>query len=63
MSEPIDWAELDEKDDRRRRLMNRRFRKENRALLINTDGLRRLRDISDEEWQEAVEADGTSEGP
>ena len=63
MSEPIDWAELDEKDGRRRRLMNRRFRKENRALLINTDGLRRLRDISDEEWQEAVEADGTSEGP
>lgn len=63
MSEPIDWDEQDEKDDRRRRLMNRRFRKENRALLINTDGLRRLRDISDEEWQEAVEADGTSEGP
>ena len=63
MSEPIDWDELDEKDDRRRRLMNRRFRKENRALLLNTDGLRRLRDISDEEWQEAVEADGTSESP
>lgn len=63
MSEPIDWDEQDEKDDRRRRLMNRRFRKENRALLLNTDGLRRLRDISDEEWQEAVEADGTSEGP
>ena len=58
-----DWAEQDERDERRRRLMLRRFRKENRALLLNKDGLRRLRDISDEEWQEAVAAGDIDEGP
>ena len=57
MTDDIDWKAQDEKDERRRRLMLRRFRKENRELLTNTDGLRRLRDISDEEWQEAVDAD------
>lgn len=62
MSEPIDWTTQDEKDERRRKLMVRRFRKENREILTNKDGLRRLRDISDEEWQEAVNAD-SNEGP
>ena len=60
--EPIDWDAQDEKDERRRRSMLRRFRKENRELLLNKDGLRRLRDISDEEWQEAVDAEAI-EGP
>ena len=50
-------SEQDERDQRRRDLVSRRAEQAIRALLTNVEGLRRLRDISDEEWQEAVDAD------
>jgi len=50
-------SEQDERDDRRRALSLRRAKEAIRELLQNQDGLRRLRNISDEEWQEAVNAD------
>lgn len=49
--------EMDERHKRRRRLLARRTQEAIAALLTNPDGLRRLREISDEEWQEAVDAD------
>jgi hypothetical protein len=52
----------DEKDEKRRALMLRRFKQRNRELLTNVEGLRRLRAISDEEWQEAADADANNEG-
>ena len=55
-------SEQDEKDRRRRALSMRRTREAIVELIQNREGLRRLRDISDEEWQEAVEADAGNEG-
>lgn len=52
-----DWEELNKRDRRRRALSMRRTREVVGALLVNPDGLRRLRDISDEQWQEAIDAE------
>ena len=53
--------EQDEKDRKRRALMLRNAKKDIRRVLTNTEGLQRLRAISDDEWQEAVEADAQRE--
>lgn len=52
-----------QRDEQRRRLMARRAKRDIEQLLTNEDGLRRLRAISDEEWQEAVEANARNESP
>ena len=54
-------SEQDKQDERRRALSMRRTRAAIVELIQNPDGLRRLRDISDDEWQEAVEADAGNE--
>ena len=56
-------SEQDEMDEKRRLLMLGRFGKRNRELITNIEGLRRLRAISDDEWQEAADADANNEGP
>ena len=50
-------SEQDERDRKRRALSLRKTRQAIRPLLTNPEGLRRLREISDEEWQEAAAAD------
>ena len=52
----------DKKDEQRRKLSQRRTKEAVQDLITNPDGLRRLRDISDEEWQAAVESDARNEG-
>ena len=50
-------SEQDKKDEQRRALSLRQAKRAMRDLMLNAEGLRRLRNISDEEWQEAVNAD------
>ena len=50
-------SEQNEKDEKRRSLALRRTKQALRVVLTNPDGLRRLRQISDEEWAEAEQAD------
>ena len=47
-------SERREMDQRRRKRLMQKTRSEVNALLRNPDGLARLRAISDEEWQKAV---------
>lgn len=47
----------DEQDRKRREKLQRKAERAIVELLQNPDGLARLRDLSDEEWQAAVEAD------
>jgi len=48
----------EERDARRRRRTLKMTLAELTAELANEDGLRRLREITDEEWQAAVDRDG-----
>lgn len=50
-------SEQDELDEKRRTLSQRLTTQALLDLIVNPEGLRRLRAISDEEWQEAVDAD------
>ena len=47
----------DEQDAKRRKKLQRKAEREIERLLRNPDGLARLRDLSDEEWEAAVVAD------
>ena len=49
--------EQGEKDKKRRALSLRLTKQAIHDLITNPEGLRRLRAISDEEWQQAVDAD------
>ena len=51
------WAELNARDKRERARLRRQTQKQVREMLSIEDGLARLRAISDEEWQAAVEED------
>ena len=51
-------AKLDELDETERRETYDLTQKDIRLVIINTDGIQRLRDgITDERWTDAVEAD------
>jgi len=54
--------ELSERQDRERKGLLRKTKAETALLLVNPDGLARLKAISDEEWAEA-EAKGGENGP
>ena len=51
------WKELDAKDKRDRARLRRQMLEELIGLLTNTDGIARLRSISDEEWAAVAEGD------
>lgn len=49
------WAKLDEQDKRDRTRLRRQMQRELLALLTNTDGIQRLRAISDDDWARAAQ--------
>jgi hypothetical protein len=48
-----EWQDLNEQDDKQRRRSLRQSIKDILNVITNADGLRRLRAITDDEWQAA----------
>jgi hypothetical protein len=57
---PIDWEALDAEQKRQRARMDKRNLEDITRVLDNTDGLERLRNVSDEEWDAATEGENNA---